>query len=421
LIGAAFIVPQKVIGERHYGVYATAQALLTGLYMLTDSLALQPMVNFGMVPERRREAFTVAAFVHLLFIIPSAVIVYGFRNQIAIFFNDDLFVPTLALFPLTAAGFLLRNYLLKVAQLHIDTRATFLMDLAWIGTTVALILDGWRRGTLATASDMMMISAVASGASSVVGLLLYGRIVRFTTAIDREHARRMIRFGLAQSGSAATLALQTQGDVLILKTFMTSQVVANYDAAKKFARAFEALRDAGSLFVWPAVARLSVEHRTDELVRLVEKMIAFMLIVVVPCVLLVWILPIELLFETIYKGKYQDAPALFRVLSLAALAIPFSMNMFVLGGMGEARRFFRVTLASAFVSVLAALLLVPLIGAMGTALSVVISYAALGALSTTVVSRQIPISLPRALGRWRDARAFLASMLHRRHRRDDAE
>ncbi len=406
LIGLAFIVPQKVIGERHYGVYATTQAMLTALYMLTDSLALQPMVNFGMAEERRRDVFTVSAVVHLLFIIPTAAAIYLLRDPIAGFLNDDLFVPTLALFPVTASGFLLRNYFLKVAQLHIDTRATFLIDIAWIGTTIVLILDGWRRGSLATASDMMMISAIASGASSLVGLLIYGRTVRFTRRVDRAYARRMIRFGLAQSGSAATLALQTQGDILILKSVVSSEIVANYDAAKKFFRAFEVLRDAGSLFVYPAVAKLSVEHRWGEVERLVEKMIAFMLIVIVPAVLIVWLAPIELLFNWIYKGKYQDAPEIFRFLSLAAFAIPFSMNMFVLGGMGEARQFFRVTLGSALVSVAAALVLVPQIGVMGTVLSVIVSYGVLAILSTRAVAGRIPISIPRALGRWRDARDF---------------
>ncbi len=406
-IGLAFIVPQKVIGERHYGVYATAQAMLTALYMLTDSLALQPMVNFGMVPERRREAYTVAAVVHILFIAPISIAVYLFRAQIGQFLNDDLFVPTLALFPLTAAGFLLRNYFLKVAQLHINTKATFLIDLAWIGTTIALILDGWRRGSLATAADMMMISAIASGVSSLVGLVMYGGTIRFTRRIEREHTIRMLRFGLAQSGSAATLALQTQGDILILKTFVTSEVVANYDAAKKFFRGFEAIRDAGSMFVWPAAARLSVQHRNDELVRLVEKMIAFMLIVIIPAVALMWILPLDTYFDIIYKGKYSGAADIFRILSLAALAIPFSMNMFILGGMGEARRFFRVTFASAVLSVVVALLLVPKIGVMGTALSVITSYAVLAILSTASLSRRIPISISRALGRWKDAREFI--------------
>lgn len=406
-IGLAFIVPQKVIGERHYGVYATAQAMLTALYMLTDSLALQPMVNFGMVAERRREAYTVAAIVHLLFIVPTALLIYALRGPIAEFLTDDLFIPTLALFPLTAAGFLLRNYFLKVAQLHINTKATFLIDLAWIGTTIVLIMDGWRRGSLATAADMMMISAIASGVSSLVGLVMYGGIVRFTGKIDRRHAIRMIRFGLAQSGSAATLALQTQGDILILKSFVASEIVANYDAAKKFFRGFEAMRDAGSMLIWPSAARLSVQHRTDDLVRLVEKMIAFMLIIIIPSVLLAWILPIDEFFNFIYKGKYAGAADIFRILSLAALAIPFSMNMFILGGMGEARRFFRVTLASALLSVLIAIILVPHIGVAGTALSVIASYAVLALLSTTTLARRIPISIPRALGRWRDARDYI--------------
>lgn len=414
LIGLAFILPQKVIGERNYGVYAYVQAMLTALYMLTDSLALLPMVNFGMDPERRREAYTVSALMHLLFVGICTSAIYLGRDAIAVLLNNPLFSPTLALFPFVAFGFLLRSYFLKVAQLHINTRATFLIDLAWIGTTIALILVGWQRGTLATAEDMMVISAISSGASSLVGLLLYGGTVRFTRQLDRKYVMRMFRFGLAQSGSAATLALQTQGDIMILGMFVRAELVGNYDAAKKFFRGFEALRDAGSLFVYPAAAKLAAEHREEELVVLVEKMIAFMLVVIVPIVIFVWVAPIDKFFDFVYKGKYLDAPMIFRILSLAALAIPFSMTMYVLGGMGEARRYFRVTLGSAVASLVVSLALVPYYGAVGTAIAAIISYGVLGFLSTRSVAARIPISLRRTLGRWRDAVNFATKFIKRK-------
>jgi O-antigen/teichoic acid export membrane protein len=381
--------------------------------MLSDSLALQSMVNFGMDESRRGQALTFSAIVHTLFILPCTLAVYLLRAPIAGFFNEPALITTLGYFPLVSLGFFLRNYFLKVAQLHIDTRSTFFIDLAWVGMTVVLIVTGWVRGTLVDANDMMVISAIAAGVSSLAGLWIYRNQVRLTARLDGEYCMRMFRFGLAQFGSAATMVLQTQGDTLILKKFASSAVVGNYDTAKKFFRGFEALRDAGALFVYPAVAKLTSERRQGELVLLLEKMVGFMIIVVTPIVLVVWLGPTEQIFNIIYKGKYQEAATIFKYLSLAALAIPFSMNTYVLGGMGEARRYFRVTLTAALCSVAAAVTLVPVLNAKGAALAVVVSFFTLGIFATREVRRRVPFSLSSAFGRWRDALNFVLRLWRR--------
>ncbi len=414
LIAVAFILPQKVIGEHQWGVYTQAQAILTIIYMLSDGFSLQAMVNFGMEPATRNEALTVSAAVHASFITLCTAVVYFGRETLAALLNEPGLVQVLSLFPPVSFGFLLRNYFLKVSQLHIDTRATFLIDAAWIGTTVAAIAYGWRAETLATAGDMMIISAVASAASSLAGLLLYGSRIRFTTKIDRERAGRMIRFGSTQFFSAATLAVQTQGDIILLKTFVSSAVVGNYDAAKKFFRGFEAIRDAGSLFVYPAIARLKTQSREHEMTLLVEKMIGFMLILIVPIVALIWLGPTDYIFGLIYKGKYQDAAMIFKLMSLSALAIPFSMNINVLNGLGEARTLFKVTVGSALIYLLAVLLLVPPLGVVGMGLAMTASYGSLGFLSTYEVGKQVPFTLAGAFGRWRDAFQFLLRLWRRR-------
>lgn len=348
----------------------------------------------------------------MLITIGTGAIYFG-RGMIADFFDEPALMATLDLFPLFALGFLLRNFFLKVAQLHIDTRATFFIDFVWIGGTMGLIVYGWLSGTLVTARDMIVIMAISSGLSSLAGLALYARSVRFTRHLDRSYAVRMIRFGIAQFGSSLTLVLQTQGDALILKTFAASSVVGNYDAAKSFFRGFEAIRDAGALFVYPAVAKLAVEKRRRELVLLLEKMIGFMLIAIIPVVIAVWVGPTDYIFSLIYKGKFEEAATIFKILSLGALAIPFSMNTYVLGGLGEARRYFRVTLASALLSVAASLALVPWLGARGTAIAVIVSFVSLGVLATRAVRQSIPFSLRNAFGRWRDALNFMMRMWRR--------
>ncbi len=407
LIGVVYFIPQKVIGESNWGLFALAQVLLTTIYMLSDGFALQVMVNFGVREENRRQAMTVSAVFHVLFILLCTTGVFFGREIIASIYNKPDLASVLTLFPVVSLGFLLRNYFLKVSQLHIDTRGAFIIDAAWIGTTVALLIYGWQSGTLVTAEDMMVISAISSGVSSLTGLALFGRTVQLTMQFDRTLLRRMIRFGVTQFGSAATIAIQSQGDVLILGRFVSEATVGNYDVAKKIFRGFEGLRDAGSLFVYPSVAKLHAQGRMREMTLLVEKMMGFMLIVIVPAVLFIWVGPVDYFFQLIYKDGYQQAPDIFRILSLAAIAIPFSMNIYVLNGLSEVRKLFRVTLISVILFFATAVILVPQIGVEGQAIAVAVSYFSLGIFSTIAVHSMVPFTLYGVFGRWRDALDFL--------------
>lgn len=408
-----YFIPQKVIGEEHWGLFTISQALLTVMYLLSDGFALQVMVNFGVVEEYRRQAATVAVVMSLFFVGGATTTVFLGREFIAAWTEKPELVPILTVFPFVALGFLVRNFTLKVAQLHIDTRGTFIIDAVWVGSTALMLTHGWSTGWLTSAVDMMYVSGISASLSSVVGIYFYRHSIRFARSIDRSLLRRMVWFGIGQFGSALTMALQAQGDVLILGKLASSAMVGNYDVAKKFFRGFEGIRDAGALFIYPAVARLSAQKREQELAVLIEKMIAFMAIVMIPIVVLIWVGPIELVFHRIFKSGYQDAPSLFRILSLAALAIPLSMNSYVLLGMSQVRRLFTVSFVSVALFFIVALILVPRIGVTGQAIAVVVSFWTLGILSMLVIRNVIDITPAGIISRWRDPLEFGRMILDR--------
>jgi O-antigen/teichoic acid export membrane protein len=104
---------------------------------------------------------------------------------------------------------------------------------------------------------------------------------------------------------------------------------------------------------------------------------------------------------------------LFKVMSLAALAIPFILNVSVLTGLTAVRSVLRVTLTASAGFFLLAFVLVPLVGVIGAAITLVISYVTLGVFATWAVMNRVPFSLPGAFGRWRDAFAFARSSWRR--------
>ena len=143
---------------------------------------------------------------------------------------------------------------------------------------------------------------------------------------------------------------------------------------------------------------------------MVEKMIAFVTFVIVPIVLLIWFGPIEQLFALIYKDNYRLAPDLFRLMALGALAIPLSMNSYVLLGMSEVRKLFLVSGSAAIIFLILSVSLVPGMGGSGQAIALVGSFWTLGLLSTWFVAKKAGISLGGVLSRWRDPFGFVRSV-----------
>ena len=280
--------------------------------------------------------------------------------------------------------------------------------------TITLLLHGQQTGWLENELDMMYVTAASAGFSSLIGLLVYSHKVRFALRFPFSLFKRMVRFGFAQFGSAATMGFLAQGDVLFLGLFVGNPAVSatmmpqrNSSAGSKVCGMLE--HSLSTL----AVARLSAQHRSDELNVLIEKMIAFMGIIILPVVLLVWILPIEAVFHWIFKGKYLLAPQLFRLLSLAALAIPFSMNSYILLGMSQVRRLLMATASAVAIFTIVSLILVPKIGVQGQAIAVVASFWMLGLSSTVMVRKLTGLSVRRVVGRWHDAREFTARLFRR--------
>lgn len=412
-----YFIPQKVIGESHWGLFTIVQAMVTIMYLFSDGFALQIMVNFGVREEIRRESFTVSVLLSTAFVGVVTTAVFFSRYLIADIADKPDLLPILTLFPLVALAFYVRSFTLKVSQLNIDTRGSFLIDGAWVGTTAIMLAIGWSTGWLQDGVDMMYISAISAGVSSVVGLLVYGKRIRFARKVESSLFRRMLRFGIGQFGFAATIALQSQGDLLILGGLVSAAAVGNYDVAKKFFKGFEGIRDSAILFIYPAVARLQTQGREQELSAMIEKMIAFMTIIIIPIVAVIWLAPIEVAFDWIYKGAYSDAPYLFRLMSLGAVAIPMGMTIYVLLGLSKVRKLFAVTFTSVIFFFAIALVLVPQIGVAGQAIAFATTFWVLGILGTLAIRNEISITPRGIVSRWRDPLEFARMLLDRIRKR----
>ncbi|QQS65722.1 MAG: oligosaccharide flippase family protein [Chlorobiota bacterium] len=401
------MLPQKMIGAQGWGVFTIVNTFLTSIFMLTDGIALQAIVNFGMNESKKDQTLTITFIIHLIFVLFFAVLIYLSKGFLADLFNEPMYLKSFQMFPLLCSGFLTRTYFLRVSQINLKMNFIFWIDFAWVFSSTLMILIGWKTLWIKSVDEMILIAIISPFISSIVGLILTRKNLSFTTKIDKNYFKEILKFGFSQCINSGTTALQTQGDAILLKIFYSSSVVGNYDIAKKLFRLFEALREAGSLTIYPAVARLFQEKRISELRVLIEKMMCFTSIGLIPLVLFSLFGPVDFILGLIYKGNYPLAPNIFRTLSIAAFFMPLTMNIYVLLGMGASKNLLKLNATSVLTSVFFGIILVPKFGAIGTAITVVISYALIGFASTRIVYNQIGFSVKSTFLRWKDASTFV--------------
>jgi O-antigen/teichoic acid export membrane protein len=144
----------------------------------------------------------------------------------------------------------------------------------------------------------------------------------------------------------------------------------------------------------------------------VEKVILFLTVALLPVLALFLLLP-ESLLQLLYGGRYMEAAPLLRVFALLTGAVPFlAVAMNLLLGLGKARESFFLGVQMLIVSTLCYLVFIPWMGAVGAAVAVVVSTYVLALFSARQIHMHTGTSIGAILARSADIVAFVRSRLH---------
>ncbi|HET7152563.1 MAG TPA: oligosaccharide flippase family protein, partial [Candidatus Kapabacteria bacterium] len=361
----------------------------------------------------RREVVTYTFLAHALYMALASLLVFSLRWQLASLLQEPRYVDVLTAMPILCLLTIPRTYGLKFFQMLIKTREIFLIDLAFFGTMAIETMYRIHAHALNIADDLITINIHGAIVASLIAVLLALPYARFRLRIGKDLLRTMASFGFYQGSAVLTYLLQQQADVIIVKYFSSEIQVANYNSAKTFYRAFEAMRDAVTTVSYPAVARLHTQERFAELRTSIEKMMSFVLIMMIPVVLFCELGGSNFIFHLFFGAKYNDSIAIFNVLALFGILLPFTLNFNVLTGLGESRAILRIVIISSLVSVASNFILVPQFHAIGAAFTLILASVVSGVLATLAVKKSVPFEWSALFRGIDDGMRFLKRQLRR--------
>ncbi len=415
---AVNVVLMTVMSKGEFGTFVLFQTINTILFTFADNFAFQAIVKFGVEPDMNlQELLSTTSALFLGFALAVLSLMFLLSDPLSsLLKNPELpsLLPALSILVLVTAP---RVVAYKVLQMRFRMREMFFVDLVNYGTSSAVLIVLVGQHSIHHAIDVIEVTIVANALSALLGMILVRNEMRLVPRFSKTTYRRILDFVRYQSGIGVVSVLQQQSDSLLVSSFVGPVGLASYAGAKLFYRGFEIVRDTTALFVFPASSKYHSRGELATLKRLLEKAVGFLYLLLVPIgIVLCFAAPF--LYHLIYGHKYDASIPVFQVLTAASLVLPLQIVLATaIGGIGQVREAFRITLAAFLLNITIALILLPQIGIIGSAIAFVSGTACQAILTYRQIERTVGFELSGVLrGSMRDTRNFAREILNKFNR-----
>jgi O-antigen/teichoic acid export membrane protein len=411
--GLAFVLLViRVLPERDFGNFVLVQEVFLVISALIAAFALQPMTKF-LAEEGSTEPEVVGAGLWLSAGITAvaSITVLLIADPLSVLLNAQGLAPLMRTVPLMLIASFPRNFTLAILQARFRIKELFWVDAAHFLGAPLLVWVFSRMGRFETALDLILVTIVSLSLSSAIGLWYTGSGLSSAFRARGDQLRRMWHYGSYVFGGTVSYLIYSRADTFILSAVTGPLQVAVYSSAKIFTRVFDMVTQIVQMFVLPAASRLASQGDRHSLKAVVEKVILFLTVALLPVLAIFLLLP-EVLLQVLYGGRYLEAAPLLRVFALLTGAVPLlAVAMNLLLGLGKARESFFLGIQMLVMSTLCYFVFIPWMAAFGAAVAVVVSTYLLALFSARQIYLHTGTSVGEVLARSADIVAFLRSRL----------
>lgn len=398
---AVVLVTLRILAPVEWAIWTVFQVVFMVISLIAEFFILQPMVKITSEHgTERRPVITAASLLYCGFSIAAAGIVVIGAATTATLLKTPGSESAFRLMEWLILSTLIRNIAIRILQVDYQIVKIFLIDLAYFGPVIVLMLYGMVTHTFVHAENLIDYNLFSFGLSSLIGVAFCGRDLVPTTRKLGESIKRIANLGIHQGGTGLLTVLQQQSDLAIVSGIRGGLAAGVYNAARTFYRFFEALRDAVQLLLVPATSRAFSQGRFEAVQEITEVATAALVVLIAPLsagaiLLAPYIVPILV-------PKFPNAIGEFQWLMANGFLMPFVIvPSAVLLGIGHTRELFRGTLIGTLVLVGAGLAFTWFWGSLGMAIAVFTGTSVTALLLTRRMDRYVHFTFKSVLRRSR--------------------
>jgi O-antigen/teichoic acid export membrane protein len=415
LYGIAYVVLViRVLPEEEFGNFVLVQEAFLVISTLATAFALQPLLKYASEDNVDTSGvITVSLVLHAAFLLVCSLVILFGRHAFASLLHSPALAPLLAYVPMMLAASFMRNVVLVLLQTRFQVQRIFWTDAVHFLGAPFLVWILSRMNQFDTALDLVYVNIVSLSASSFLGIIIVRPLFKVTSHPSREQWRAVWDYGAYSLGGILSYLAYSKADTFVLAAATGPIQVALYNSAKIFTRVFEMATQVVQMFILPGASLLSSRGDRLTLKAVVEKALLFSTLGMFPVLLGLFFLAVPLV-SIVYAGRYPDAVGILQIFAFASLAVPvLAIGSSVLMGLGEARVNFVLGVQLLVVSLIAYVVLVPWLGAIGAAWGVVIASYIMAWLTMRRLRRYVPVTLSEVSARRRDIGAYIRMVMQK--------
>ncbi len=351
LYGFVVLLQIRRLEPSELGLYGILIGIHTWIFIITDSLFYQAIIQFGFKEETERRANTLAFLLSFAFVFLFTFVFSVFSDFWVYFFKEKGLRKVAFYLPLLSIITLPRVFCLKFAFKHSNMFKLFLVNSAFFIPMSILTVVFYFQKPVFRFETQMEIYFSGTIISSLVAILILRKNIRFGFRGNLK-LREYFSFGLPMMSYSLFQSIPRQLDVLFLQYFFESRIVGLYYSAKTLFRLFEEGLNAGYGLVYPTAVRLIAKNRKEELFSLIVKSTSFTFLFLMLLFIALEFGGSKFFINLFLPERYSMAISFFNFMLIATVFMPLQLSASVMIAENKVRLVAKYIFLSSLTSVL---------------------------------------------------------------------
>ncbi len=304
---------------KEFGLFSLLIALHTWIFTISDSFALQSLIQFGMNKESKNQVNLISLIIHVSLTMTVSLLIYIFRDGLALLFHEDRIKEIGAFLPMLSLAFIPRSYCQKIIYRIQNMKFLFFVNLLFFGTISLLILYRISQFHVLQFSDLSIFYLVGSGLSSLFAIYLIRKELKFEK-FNLNNVKEITKFGIPMTITNVLHSMPKQLDIFTIKYFFSLEIVGLYSAAKNIYRVFDEIINAMNGLIYPSAVKQVTNNNQKALSDLLTKSVSFIFILFSLSVIILLLGGSSIIFHAILPSKYIMSLNYFNYM---ILGVPF--------------------------------------------------------------------------------------------------
>jgi len=334
IYGFVSLIQISLLKPEDFALFGFLLAFNTWIFVISDSFALQSIIQYGFVPENRGKVNAYAGTLHIAIVGVLTLLVFFLGGSFAEVLSEPRFLEITIFLPILSLLMIPRTYCLKLMLRDLKMNKIFLTNFVFFGVMVVRIISFKLTQSTISLEDAIYIYLQGAGASSLTAIMLSIGQLRFSLKGNIRY-KNIMSFSLPFTITNAINTIPKYLDIVILKLFFPLEQIGIYSAAKSLFKFFEEGMNGVNGLVYPAAVRSVTNNDSIGLQSIVSKAVSFTLLGFLFGSLVLTFGFADFLITHLMKAEFISAILHFKLLLIATLFLPFNILYFIITASGR--------------------------------------------------------------------------------------